>query len=878
MMIDNRPCLKLCTGLILLIIGLLTFCAHDAYCADASGHSVRSPINTGGPEDWPEDAGLSTSLNGAPPSRPAPANPLPERTFPASPLPGRTVPASALPDLPAPSGAGEMRQPASPAPLAPVLPELPAPAQPDLPVPDLPAPPLIGEPSPTVPPLPQPSAPAPQTPALQGGPSGVVGIPAQGTTGAAPEPQPQPEPEPESPGVVYVDEEGNPVPEPEDPEAMLKEAQDLLNEGKYDDAMPIFEHVRQLPGIANDLLERALYGISDSQWARYQDNPLAGYEPIVSSTNEALNANIRSSRVPDAMLRLGLANINVGNLADASGYIVALMRRFPEYPGVAQGFTALGQAQLKEGRNAEAEQSFNIILDKYPESSELQDASVGLARALAAQGKDERAQVILDFINKRWPRYYISDPDFLLLQAENDGKMHNQETAQAWRWLYVNIEPWRPANAPVLLGMGDEYFRSGQPEAAEFVYRQIVENFPDTPQAVTAQLRLAEKGIYDSPVTYGQMSRIFSRDARPTLWQVYNDLIARYPDAPESVLARLKQAMWLYWDNQYPEAMGKAADFIDEYPQNAQIPEARELLWNAFQKELAISLAEHNYGRILLLWNGFPFIRERYGKIDGPLRFALAEGWMERGDTDKAFELLSEFLTDTMDPTYGEAAFSQFFNYYLQQGAWDKILDLGNLVRNWQMKPELQNQLDYAMALSAQNLNMGNAALSRWRQLAPRTDIPLYQQAYATYFLAKDAENRRDIKEAYENNRKVVEMFTQLSEERSDKADPDRIREAVASLMDICEVGNRIPEALEWVERYKNLISEDSPEYAGLKFREARLYRKLGDLERARLLLEDITQRYPDSPYAPAAAGELHTFDVSRDLQRYLPATSGSAP
>ncbi|WP_308621788.1 tetratricopeptide repeat protein, partial [uncultured Desulfovibrio sp.] len=693
---------------------------------------------------------------------------------------------------------------------------------------------------------------------------GTVGLPLGEKAPAAPEPEKPRE-------VIYVDEQGNPVPKPPEPDKMFAAAEALIDEGKYDEALPALENIRRLPNLPPELLERTLYRISDCLWARYADNPLAGFEPIVSSTSEAMNANLRSPRVPDALLRLGLANANVGNLGEAGGYIVALLRRFPDYPGVAQGLTALGEAQLKNGRNAEAEQSFGIVLDKYPESSQLQAASVGLAKALVNQDKHERAQVILDFISKRWPRYYIDDPAFLLLQAANDEKMGRGDAAMDLRWLFVNLDPKRQGNDSLLLGMADTYMRRGNSQAADFIYSDLERNFPDSPAAITARLRLAEKGIHESPITYEEMSKVFAKGGEPPLWQVYSDLAASSDTTPEAVLARLKQAMWLYWDRQYPEAMGKAADFIDAYPEHKDVPEAREILWQAFSKELANSLAEQNYGRILLLWNGFPLVRERYGAPDAKLRYALAQGWLERGDEKKSFELLAEFLKGPMDPDYGEAAFSQFFNHYLKNGAWDKILDLSKLVENWDLQPQLRNQLDYAMALSAQNLNLGAPALAMWRKLAEKQDIPLYQQAYATYFLARDAENRRDIRNAYEANRRVIELFTRLQDERSDKADPQRIKEAVASLMDICEVGNRIPEALQWVERYNAYVPQDSAEYPGLRFREARLYRKLGDASRAEALLEDIVRRFPDSPFAQAAAAELRTFEVSRDLQRFMP-------
>lgn len=657
--------------------------------------------------------------------------------------------------------------------------------------------------------------------------------------------------------VIYVDEQGNPVPKPPEPEKMLAEAERLISENKYAEALPQLEKIRALTDISPEMRQKVLYYISDCLWSRYASNPLAGYEAIVSSTNEAMNADLRSPRVPDALLRLGLANVNVGNLVDAGGYIVALFRRYPDYPGVAQGFTALGREQLKRGLNPEAEQSFSIVLDKYPESSYLQSASVGLAHALFTQKKYDKARIILEFISKRWPRYYIEEPDFLLLQAGNDEALQNPDAALALYWLYINLEPGRKGNDALLLKMGDMYLRKGNMSAADFIYHELERRFGGSPAASTARLRLAEKGIYESPLAYEQMSQVFAKAGDPPLPQVYGELAASSKTAPEAVLARLKQAMWLLWDKEYTEAMGKAADFIDGYPEHPDVPQAREIIWQAFQKELANSLAEQNYGRILILWNGFPLVRERYGTPDPRLRYALAQGWLERGDEAKAYALLSEFLKTPMDPQYGEAAFTEFFNRYLQAGAWDKILDLGKLVSNWNMKPELRKQLDYALALSAQNLNLAGPALAMWRQLAARRDIPLYQRAYATYFLARDAENRKDIKSAYDLNRQVIDLFTQLQDERSDKADPQRIKEAVAALMDICEVGNRIPEALQWVERYNAFVPESSPEYPGLRFREARLYRKLGDAARAQALLEDIAKRFPDSSFGKAAASRI---------------------
>ncbi|MDE8728572.1 tetratricopeptide repeat protein [Desulfovibrio desulfuricans] len=862
------------------------------------GQSLMSRVNPGGPENWPDSKGLSTSIpSNVPVAAPAtaatsaPAVPVAPASQPGTQPATQPVTRPAAQPAPAPQNGVQRAVPPAaqpqvqpaPQPVQQVVPQ--AIPQPALQPASQPAP----QPAPQVKAAPaqQPAPAAASAPAPVAGqakPNGaggnvsgkvsdnVVGLPhaeEKGGHGAA---VPKEEPRP----VVYVDEQGNPVAKPADPEKMMDEAERLIKERKFVEALPQLEKLKEMPTISADMRLKTLYYISDCVWARYADNPLAGFEPIVSATSEAMNFDLRSPRVPEALLRLGLVNVNVGNLVDAGGYIVAMYRRYPDYPGVAQGFTALGKAQLKRRMDAQAEQSFAIVLDKYPESSFLQEASVGLAQALNNQRKYTNAQVILDFISKRWPRYYIEDPTFLFLQGANDEALDKPVAALTLYWLYYNLVPGQKGNDDLLLKMGDMYTRLGNKSGAEFLYSYLTRHFAGTHAANMASLRLAEGGIYDSPINYEAMTQVFARAASGNLPKVYANLAAASRTAPESVLARLKEAMWLYWSKRYTEAMGKAADFIDGYPENANVAQARDIIWLAFQKELANSMAEKNYGRILILWNGFPLVRERYGAIDPRMRYALAQGLLERGETEQALGMLAEFLKSPMDPQYGEATFTEFFNRYLQAGAWAKILDLGKLVATWPLNPQLRNQLDYAMALSAQNLNLNGAALAMWQKLAERQDIPLYQRAYATYFLARDAEQRKDIRNSYTLNRKVIDLFTQLQNERSDKADPQRIKDAILSLMDICEVGNRVPEALEWLARYNAFVPKESPEYPGLRFREARLYRKLGDATRAQALLEDIVRNYADSPFAKAATAELHTFEVSRDLQNYLPGGAGS--
>ncbi|MBQ7617882.1 MAG: tetratricopeptide repeat protein, partial [Desulfovibrio sp.] len=410
--------------------------------------------------------------------------------------------------------------------------------------------------------------------------------------------------------VIYVDEDGNPVEKPLDLKAMLEEIKELMEQKKYDDALELLGRAKEAPSIDAKTLEEVLYLISDCYWFRYERDLVAGLELVLTSTNEALNANLRSERVPDALLRLCLAHVGAGNLLDAEGYITAILRRFPNYPGTAIGLTNLAQAFLKKGRPDLAERFFSIVVDKYPESSQLKAASVGLIQAYYDQKNFDRAKLILDFVNKRWPRHYIDDPEFLLLQANLEKEFKQKEKQVQTLWQFFNLEPNNPRTLPIFLEMADIYLAAKNLPIANYLYQEIVKRGPTSPESITARLRLSEQGFYEVPLSFATMNALYGRGSKPPFPMVYAELAQMSKTYPDAINARLKLAMWYLWDKQYMEAMGKAAEFIDEYPEHPNANLAKDIIWKAFENELALAFSEENYLRILTLWNAFPLVRQ----------------------------------------------------------------------------------------------------------------------------------------------------------------------------------------------------------------------------------------------------------------------------
>lgn len=672
--------------------------------------------------------------------------------------------------------------------------------------------------------------------------------------------------------VIYVDEEGNAVPKPPDSPAMIAEAKKLLDSLQYQPALDLLKQIRE-HNLSPEQRENVLYMISDATNNLYRDNWLEGYEPIVASTNEAMNYNLRSSRVPEALMRLGMINLNTGNQDEAAGYFGALRNKYPLDPNVPLGYLALGKDQFAKGQYAEAVQTFQTILDEYPESRAVRDGSRFMAEALFKQGHNKRALILVDFVDRRWPRLYLDDPEYLSVVGELQFQEKRLDDALQTYWTYYNLLPENQENHRTLLRIGTIYLQKNMLKGSRDVFEELMRKYPKSTSAPVALQRMGEEGLYDGNPTLEQLFALFGRPSNTSPEVYYRRILKEYPDSPEAELSALRLAAWAFWSKETADAMKQAQKFIDEHPVSAYVPRAEDIIRRGFDREFALAREEENYDRILSLWEQYPQVKAAHSDPEDDLRVALAKGLMNRGMEKEGMDLLSVFLDRPRDPDYGEYVYNLFLARALRNEDWNGVLELGDKVADWDLPLPTRMQLDYARAISSENLGLVDKALPLWRKLHDRDDIPLYQKAYATYFMARNAEQLRDLQSAYKLNMDTLKLFTQLEEERSDKADPERIRESLAALMDVTEVASRYAEALDWADKYAVFVPENSPDYAGLRFRVARLHRKMGDIGRWKSILDDIIKREPESVFGRMAASELRTQEVARDLTRFTPDT-----
>ncbi len=676
--------------------------------------------------------------------------------------------------------------------------------------------------------------------------------------------------------IVYHDAEGNEVPAPPDVKALMFQADDLLKDRNYEAALPILEQLKDLrldkdPTLNQDLKEDLLYEIVKVKAELYKDSLQENGQEVLNAALEAMNYNPSSERVPNAITTLAYTHLLMGNQEDAKGYIMFLKQQYPYELTVPNLLFRLGRDYLQEGQYALAADTFDQIVTEYPDSLLAENSAIAQAFAYYKQGLYEKALPLIEFVNLRWPSAYLDNLDFLPMSADVQISQGKLRDALETLWTQYNINPKSEETPEILNKIALLYYALNNKDAATKVQLEILNIFPDSPYAPKSLLRMAENTFTPVNPNLDLLLNLYEQP-NPRIPSInYQIILDDYPETPEAVDALTRLGAFSFYNKDYLSALNYAEEVMKKYPDRLQFNVAGDILLRAFAHNLANALEEENYNRALALWEKYPYVHDYYLPLEDDLRIALARAYLNRGDQSKGLELLEPFIETEQDPKYGLYAYNIFLAHYLSQGNWDAILAMDEKVNSWTMPLDVRDQHDYTTALSAQNLGLNSRAMPLWTNLAQNTEIPLYQRAYATYFLARDAEEKQDLRASYQYNLDALAMFEELLENRSEFADPQRIRESIAALMDVTEVAGRFAESLEWLNKYAEFVPQDSPDYGGMQLREARIYRKMNDMNTWQSILEDIVRREPDTVFGKMASSELTTEKLARDIKSLTP-------
>lgn len=643
------------------------------------------------------------------------------------------------------------------------------------------------------------------------------------------------------------------------------QAKSSLVNGDLETARTAFEEVLSQPGLPGDLREDALYSLGETLMQFYRDTPAEHFEEISSAFLEAMNANTESPRVPDALINLGLLNLKVNNIPEATAYFSILRQKFPNNQNIPYIGYYWGEYYFNKGDYRRAADQFQDLIQKYPDNAQAQAASWMLLQSLARLGYDEQAYQIADYMNKRWPLYFVDNPSFLKLTADIEYGLDKDQDAKDHYWTYYNLDPEVEGADIVLARIGDIYLAEGKTQAAREIYEKAIKDFPDREGGLVSMMRLAEEGIFDDPTLQGMVS-VFDRPYSRRPQEAYEHIVQNFPDSRLAPLAQLKLAMWYYWNKNYGESLAAVQDYLDRWPDGPLADRARELGDKTFALAVPDLVRDENYRRVVDYWESYGFVDQLDSPVSDTTRMDVAYSYMQLGEHDKAFDLLQRFLGEKQVPKLSETAVDMAVNMWVEERAWSKISDLVDRVtRDWTLSPRQKRQLDYARAMALENLGKTDEARDLWNKLAADTEVRPAARAYAMYYLAKDAMNRQDLRRVFAFSQEALDLLLQSDGDR------EKIKDCLLMSIYATERSGRYPEALKWALEYDRYIPEEDPEWPAARFKLAQLYRKAGSLTEWKKLMDEIQQKKPDTIYARLAASAVETYDLEQQADQFSP-------
>lgn len=648
--------------------------------------------------------------------------------------------------------------------------------------------------------------------------------------------------------------------EQDDPAAtyrrLLSSARTAMMNAEFEGAARDLRALSVQPALPDDLREEVLYDLADALFSLHLDDLAGNFTAVAGAYEQAMNLNPKSPRAATALRNLGVVHLRVNNLPEAQAYFNVLRREYPHDPLVPSADYYLGDYYLERGDYAQAADHFQNVVENYPEHSIAQQSAVGLSRALYALGFDEQAFQVMDYLEKRWPRYYIDDPSLLELAGIIALRVNSMEPAKQRLLTYYNLVP-ESENAHMLLArLGDIYLLTGKPDAAKHVFEKTAREYPDEEGGLIAQMRLVEGGIHDDPSLEDMFTAMRAA-------QVYTHIIENHPQSPLAAVAKVKLAIWQVWNKRLEDSLNTVRDFLADRPQHSLAPKALEVGIEAFTQLVDRNLQDDRHSETLDQWNLNEFLHPLLPEFSEEAVLGLAMAFWKTGDHDRAIQLARPHLRGITPEQAQGFALDLVLGIYLEQQQWEEIVGLEHLRDELALSPDRLRELNYAVALALEHLGRPNEARPIWLALAGDLRLSDAQRGYSLYYLARNSMQEEDLEKVYLYAQEALSLLL------LERKDMGKIRDCIAWLTQVTERTGRMQEALAWALEFDQIIDEDDPDWAMSRYRLAQLYQRMHNHDQWRKILTDLQQKDPRGLYGRLAGSALQGRELEDNVVRF---------
>jgi len=649
------------------------------------------------------------------------------------------------------------------------------------------------------------------------------------------------------------------------PQSLLSLGRKALQNEQFARSSRILTKLVQMDDVPEAIMEEALHRRAESLYRLYQGSFKAHYDELIGAFEEAINFNPNGSEVPTALYRLFAINLKSGNIPEARGYLNVLASEHPDHGLVPTASLQLGEHHLKEAQYDQALEHFRSIIDRWPKSPESRQAHFGRIRAYSEMEFYDKAWEEVEAVEKHWPQFHKRNPEFLNVAGFVALQTDRLEPAKRYFWRYYNVRPDSPEADFVLTRLGDIYLRQGHEGEATVMYHKAISRFPGQEGALVAKMRLAEEGIYDNPRLKDMPS--YSEDSSGySPREVYTEILSKHPDSPLAPLAQLKLAMWYLWKDRPNETLEQVERFEQTYPASGLLERARRVGRKALSLLIQEAVRNQEHAKILSLWREYDFLHASLEQVDPQTQLSVAMAMWKMEQGDAALKLASRFLTADSPDEHFATALKLSLNIHLSRQGWPKILDLSRKADDAKLPEDLRAQLHYAEALAYENLDRPEEGAPLWKELATNQNLSGQQRAFAYYFLARSSLRNDQLEAVYIQAQNALSILL-----REDTAqNQEKILDCLDMLIQVTERSGRLLEALEWAKKYEDQITADSEAWPAHRYRLAEIYRRAGDMNTWKQILESLAKKFPNSHFGQMAASDIAARAIHRKADTLL--------
>jgi tetratricopeptide (TPR) repeat protein len=660
---------------------------------------------------------------------------------------------------------------------------------------------------------------------------------------------------PEKEATPGTPKEGSELPSPT---GQFAEGMAHLSRGEWARAAEKLEAALTTGGLVKVEREQAAYGVAEAMYRMHGAAPGANFEPTIRALQRAMNIGPGSPSYPHALFSAGDIQLKVGNEPEARAYFTLLRKKHPDHADVPRSYLSWGQHFLGREEWDKSAEALQTIVQEHPESDVVRDAAVALVLALKGGGYWDQAFEIMTFVDRRWPRYYIEDLEFLRTQGVVAMELGQYEVARAKLWMNYNLVPEAPGSDLVLARLGDIYLLQGMNPIARQTYQVAAGKYPNREGGLIAAMRLAEQGILDAP-SVTEMSAIFDNPFESNPQEIYSRIVRDLPESRLAGVAQLKLAMWLHWNGQHAKALEAVSELRKRTSDKELWSRALEVSAKAFERLVEPLLGGKSFDEILGLWTRYPFVVDALPSMAAQGKLAMAMAFWSTGRLDEAMGIAEAVMEDDQaGPAERSTAFGLYLTVAADRQQWHEILALEEREAALPLGAQDQSHLRYALALAKENLGRSAESGPAWAALSIDTNLRPTQQGYAYFFMARDSYKEKHLGQAYHLAQEALTHFLQ------DGREEGRIRDSLDLLIEISERAGKTIKALEWAHEYAKLIPREDPDWPSFQYRLARLYRVGGDAEKWRGILEGLVATDPAGVYGKMSAAELREDVLQR--------------